>query len=105
MLDIENKLKDVLFAGVGAAVITAEKTKEIAEQLVDKGEKTIKRGKAINEELKKSIKEKNKNEKRHEYVENIIEHMDKMTSQEIDKIKTKIDNIKAAQLENDTKNE
>ena len=31
--------------------------------------------------------------------------MDKMTSQEIDKIKTKIDNIKAAQLENDTKNE
>lgn len=55
-------LKKVILAGIGAAAVTAEKSKELLEEMVKKGELTVEQGKVLNEELKhnirKTVKEK-----------------------------------------------
>ncbi len=50
------ELKKILLAGIGAAALTAEKTKELIDELVKKGELTWEQGKVLNEELKRNIK-------------------------------------------------
>ena len=57
-------LKKVLLAGVGGAAITAEKSKEIIDEMAKKGEETVERGKAMNQELKHNIKKTVKEKKR-----------------------------------------
>lgn len=55
---ITEEMKKIILAGIGAAATTAEKSKEIVDQLVKKGELTVEQGKVLNEELKHTIKEK-----------------------------------------------
>lgn len=50
-------VKKLLLAGVGAVAVTAEKSKEILDDLVEKGELTVEQGKVLNEELKHNIKQ------------------------------------------------
>ena len=45
-------LRKVFLAGVGALATTVEKSQEIVDDLVKKGELTVEQGKALNEELK-----------------------------------------------------
>ena len=55
MTTIADGLKDVFLAGVGAMALGAEKTQELVEQLIAKGEITVEQGKEINsEELKRA---------------------------------------------------
>lgn len=49
-------VKKLLLAGIGAVAVTAEKSKDVLEDLVEKGELTVEQGKALNEELKHNIK-------------------------------------------------
>lgn len=49
-------LKKLLYAGIGGVAVTAEKTKEILEDMIEKGELTVEQGKALNKELKHNIK-------------------------------------------------
>lgn len=56
-LNLGESIKKLLLAGVGAAVTTAEKSKDILDDLVEKGALTVEQGKIINEELKHNIKE------------------------------------------------
>jgi len=58
MINLSDELKRVFLAGVGAVAITAEKSKEVIDELVKKGELTIEQGKVLNEELKRNMKEK-----------------------------------------------
>lgn len=46
-------LKDIFLAGVGAMALGAEKTQELVEQLIAKGEITVEQGKEINSEVLK----------------------------------------------------
>ncbi len=52
MTTIGDGFKDVFLAGIGAMAITAEKGKELVDQLIEKGELTVDQGKQINTELK-----------------------------------------------------
>ena len=56
-------VKKVILAGVGAMATTAEKSQEIVKDLIEKGELTVEQGKALNEELKRTIKAKTPEEK------------------------------------------
>ena len=47
----------ILLAGIGTAAVTAEKSKEVLDELVKKGELTVEQGKVLNQELKHNIKE------------------------------------------------
>lgn len=51
-----DNLKKVLLAGIGVAATTAEKSKDLLDEMVKKGELTVEQGKVLNEELKHSIK-------------------------------------------------
>ena len=53
MTTIADGLKDVFLAGVGAMALGAEKTQELVESLIAKGEITVEQGKAINSEVLK----------------------------------------------------
>lgn len=50
-------LKKVLLAGIGAVAVTGEKSKELLDEMVKKGELTVEQGKVLNEELKHNIRQ------------------------------------------------
>ena len=50
-------VKKLLLAGIGAVAVTAEKSQEVLDDLVERGEITVEQGKALNQELKHTIKE------------------------------------------------
>ncbi|MCD8231060.1 MAG: phasin family protein [Clostridiales bacterium] len=53
---LSDTMKKIILAGIGAAATTTEKTKEIVDDLVKKGELTVEQGKVLNEELKHNVK-------------------------------------------------
>lgn len=52
MANFSDGFKDIFLAGIGAMAITGEKTKDLVDQLISKGELTVDQGKQINSELK-----------------------------------------------------
>lgn len=56
-MGINEEMRRILLAGIGAVATTAEKSKEIVDALVEKGELTVEQGKAMNEELKRNLKD------------------------------------------------
>ena len=57
MANFSDGFKDIFLAGIGAMAITGEKTKELVDQLISKGELTVDQGKEINSELKHKAEE------------------------------------------------
>lgn len=57
METISEMMKKIMLAGIGAVAVTAEKSKEVLEELVSRGELTVEQGKVLNEELKHNVKE------------------------------------------------
>lgn len=55
--DFGDGLRKVFLAGVGALATTVEKSQEIVDDLVKKGELTVEQGKALNTELKRKAAE------------------------------------------------
>nr|WP_314685735.1 hypothetical protein [uncultured Bifidobacterium sp.] len=51
-IDFGDGLRKVFLAGVGALATTVEKSQEIVDALVAKGELTVEQGKALNTELR-----------------------------------------------------
>lgn len=58
MSNLSDELRKVFLFGVGAIAKTNEKSKEIIDELIEKGALTLEQGKAINEELKHNLQEK-----------------------------------------------
>ena len=56
MEKLTDNLKKVILAGIGAVAITAEKSKDVLDDMVKKGELTVEQGKVLNQELKHNIK-------------------------------------------------
>lgn len=54
---LTDNMKKIMLAGIGAVAVTAEKSKEVIDELVTKGELTVEQGKILNEELKHKVKE------------------------------------------------
>ncbi|EDP11531.1 hypothetical protein EUBDOL_00709 [Amedibacillus dolichus DSM 3991] len=89
MLDrLGEDVKKVLLAGIGAAALTAEKSKDVIDELVKKGELTVEQGKIINEELKHDIKEKLKLKKD---VDQIGKMMEDLSAEELAVLKAKLE--------------
>lgn len=73
---------------MGAVAITAEKSAEIIDALVKKGELTVEQGKVLNEELKRNIKEKVKES----VVEpaDLIDRVDDLSPEDLAALKAKL---------------
>lgn len=94
MEGLGENVKKLLLAGVGAAATTVEKSKEILDDLVEKGELTVEQGKALNEELKhniiKTVEENVKNTEKADPVEELDKLLEKMTPEQIEALKERL---------------
>ena len=55
-MSCSEELRRFFLSGIGAMATTAEKSKEIVDAFVRKGELTVEQGRIINEELKRDVK-------------------------------------------------
>lgn len=55
--DMSDGLRRAFLAGVGAVALTAEKSQQVVDEFVKKGELTVEQGRAINAELTRKAKE------------------------------------------------
>lgn len=94
-------LKKIMLAGIGAVAITSEKSAELIDDLVKKGQVTVEQGKELNEELKRNLKTKVQDAV-NEHVnvtvvanedENILDKLDKLSEEELKAVKAKLDEI------------
>lgn len=88
-----DSVKKLLLAGIGAAATTAEKSKEILDDLVEKGELTVEQGKVLNEELKHNIKKTVKekvNAVKPATAEELSDLLDTMTPEQLAALKEEI---------------
>lgn len=57
MENVENYLRKLIVAGVGAADLGCEKLGALIDECAKRGEVTVEKGRALNEELKRKVKE------------------------------------------------
>lgn len=90
MNTISEELKKLLLAGIGAAATTVEKSKDVVDALVKKGELTVEQGKVLNEELKHNIKEKLRTPAD---AETMCKDLEKVSKDDLAKLKEKIEEL------------
>ena len=87
-------VKKLLLAGIGAVAVTAEKSKDLLDEMVEKGELTVEQGKVLNEELKhnikKTVKEKVNVSVKPTSPEDLSTLLDKMTPEQIAALKEQL---------------
>ena len=106
-MDITEGIRKIFLAGVGAVATTGEAAmKTIADcesfSLVEKGELTVEQGKALNEELKKSAKDKmNRHVTVHVVNEfkDVYSAVDKMSQEELESLKERLNELTAKKEE------
>lgn len=95
-----DNIKKLLLAGIGVVATTAEKSKEMLDEMVEKGELTVEQGKALNEELKhnikKTVKEKMNVAEEPDSPEEISEMLEKMSPEMIEALKEQLAAMEAA---------
>ena len=95
MEKISDSMKKILLAGIGAAATTAEKSKEILDDLVKKGELTVEQGKVLNEELKHNVKQTFKKDEE----KDPADVLKGMSPEQIEALKAAIANMEAKATE------
>ena len=83
---MKEDIKNVLLMGLGAISLTGEKASEIKKELLEKGEALYKEGSIKNEELKRDIKEKIKDNTNIQYTsvtkEDLVDIISSMSDEE-----------------------
>ena len=92
-------LKKIILMGIGAAAMTAEKSQQIVDELVKKGELTVEQGKELNQELKRNVKKsideaavvaKEKEAEAEKKVEGLEKQIEGLSAEELEKLKEAI---------------
>ena len=87
-------VKKLLLAGIGAVAVTGEKSKDLLDEMVEKGELTVEQGKVLNEELKhnikKTVKEKTGAGRKETAAEELSDLLDKLTPEQLAALKEQI---------------
>ena len=93
-MKLSEGLKTVFLAGVGAVAVTGEKSKQLIDDLVKRGELTVEEGKTLNQDLAKKFNERAegfKPEKLTQSIRDVIYNVEKMTQDERDALRSKLD--------------
>ena len=103
MEKLGESLKKLLLIGIGTAAVTAEKFKEVLDDLVKKGELTVEQGKVLNKELKhnikKTVKENVNVSVKPTSPEELDELLEKMTPEQIEALKERLNAMEGEQSE------
>ena len=102
-MELGEGIKKLLLAGIGTAAVTAEKSKEVLDELVKKGELTVEQGKVLNQELKhnikKTVKENVNVSVKPTSPEELDELLEKMTPEQIEALKERLNAMEGEQSE------
>ena len=100
-MKIGEGLKKVLLMGIGAASVTAEKSQQLVDELVKRGELTVEQGKELNQELKRNVRktideaaEKKEAEEKKEAT--LEEKIAMMSAEELENLKAFIEKTEAS---------
>lgn len=106
-MELGDGLKKLLLAGVGTVAVTAEKSREILDELVKKGELTVEQGKVLNQELKHNIKEtiKTKTSSAEAPKEDIRDTLSKLSPEQLAELKEQILKMEAPKAGEEKKEE
>lgn len=89
-------LKKLVLMGIGAAAVTAERSQQLVDELVKKGEITVEQGKELNQELQRNVKKsfeeasaaaKEKAQEAEKETDSIEKKIAGMSSDELEKLK------------------
>ena len=104
-MELGEGIKKLLLAGIGTAAVTAEKSKEVLDELVKKGELTVEQGKVLNQELKHNIKESVKKNVNVTFKpsdpDELKDVLGKMTSDQLAALKEQITKMQAKDVDAD----
>ena len=99
-MSCSEELRRFFLAGIGAMATTAEKSKEIVDAFVRKGELTVEQGRIINEELKRDVKktvsQAEDTVKRHVEIaaplvrKSLLEQLEQMSPEELELLRSKL---------------
>jgi len=101
--NLKDELRKVVMVGIGAAATTVEKSKELIDYLVEKGEITTEQGKVMNEELKRDFKSKMKETRTNSKkdTEEFLDKIDSFTSEQIAALKARLAKVEKAMAEDE----
>mgnify|MGYP006368836987 FL=1 len=90
-MGVSEDMKKIMLAGIGAVATTVEKSQDLVDKLIEKGELTVEQGKAINEELKRKKKSEDRKQKQQtEKATAIIEQLENLSEEELAAVKKKL---------------
>ena len=90
-MGVSEDMKKIMLAGIGAVATTVEKSQDLVDKLIEKGELTVEQGKAINEELKRKKKSEDLEQKQEtEKATAIIEQLENLSEEELAAVKKKL---------------
>ena len=98
MEKFSDNIKKVILAGIGAVAVTAEKSKDLLDEMVEKGELTVEQGKVLNEELKHHIQtrvDEAKSERAAQRMEQLSSQIRSMSDEELEQLKEVIREVQS----------
>ena len=103
-MELGDGLKKLLLAGVGTVAVTAEKSREILDELVKKGELTVEQGKELKHNFKETIKAKTSSSAEAPK-EDIRDTLSKLSPEQLAELKEQILKMEAPKAEEEKKEE
>ena len=104
-MELGENIRKLLLAGIGSAAMTAEKSKELLDELVKKGELTVEQGKVLNQELRHDFREKMKSNinvsVKPSSPDELKDLLDKMTPGQLAALKEQLAQMETADVEAD----
>lgn len=107
-MNFSEDIKKIFLVGVGALATTGEKSKELIDELVKKGELTVEQGKVINEELKYDAKKKFEEVNpfmKNKTTKDLINNLENISSDELDLLRQKLSELEANGTNSDEEKE
>ena len=98
-MELGENIRKLLLAGIGTAAVTVDKSTEILDDLVKKGELTVEQGKVLNQELRHDFREKMKSNinvsVKPSSPDELKDLLDRMTPEQLDALKEQLKNMDA----------
>ena len=94
---LNEELKTLFLAGVGAAAVTAEKTKALVGELVEKGRLTVEQGRGLNEELHHRSGPVSRAVPPDSEADQLLRSLDRMSPEDLAALKAKLAAMDAAE--------
>jgi polyhydroxyalkanoate synthesis regulator phasin len=95
-MKINEDVRKVMMAGLGALSVLAEKTQETVESLAKKGEEALDHGQVLNERLRHKIKQAIHDEKpdARPGKDDVLNALDRLSPDELREVKEKLKSLK-----------